>query len=50
MEYLIAYWNQIAFAALGITFGFAFPPRQFLRFGICLACYVSAQVLAALTL
>lgn len=50
MEYVAVYWNQIAFAILGLTFGFAFPPRQFLRFAICVGCYVCAQVLAAYTL
>lgn len=50
MEYVMLYWNQFAFAILGVVFGFAFPPGQFLRFAICVSCYVGAQVLAAYTL
>lgn len=50
MQYVMQYWNQVAFAALGIVFGLAFPPGQFLRFGICICCYVGAQILAAYTL
>jgi hypothetical protein len=50
MGYVMQYWNQVAFAALGIVFGLAFPPSQFLRFAICFSCYIGALLLAVYTL
>ena len=35
--------QQIVVTALGIVFGLAFPPHQYIRFLICIACYVGAM-------